>query len=110
MRDFIYIKDAVAMTLFFLDHPEIGGLFNVGAGVPRTWNDLAKGLFRAMGKDTDIEFIHMPESIRNQYQYHTCAEMGKIQNAGFTTPITPLEEGVRDYVQTYLLPGARMGR
>ncbi len=107
-RDFLYIKDAVAMTLFFLDRPEIGGLFNAGSGVARNWNHLATALFSALGKETNIEYIEMPLSIRDQYQYHTQAVMGKIRNVGYDAPSTPLEEGIKDYVQNYLLPGKRL--
>jgi len=108
-RDFLYIKDAVAMTLFFLDHPQANGIFNIGSGVARNWNDLARALFAAMGKEPNIEYIDMPASIRNQYQYHTQAEMGKIRTAGYSAPITSLEDGVTDYVQNYLIPGRRLG-
>lgn len=108
-RDFIYIKDAVAMTLFFLEHPEIGGLFNVGSGKARNWNALAHALFSAMGKQANIEYIEMPASIRDQYQYHTQAEMGKIRKVGYDAPGTSLEDGIKDYVQNYLVPGKRLG-
>ncbi len=103
VRDFIYIKDAVAMTMFFYDHPEIGGLFNIGTGQERNWNDLAASIFSAMGRETQIEYIEMPESLRDQYQYHTCAEIGKIRSTGFGQPIRSLEEGVQDYVQNHLM-------
>lgn len=109
LRDFIYIRDAVDMTLFFLDQPKIGGIFNVGTGTARTWNDLARAIFTAMGKEPNIEYIDMPPSIRDQYQYYTCAEMNKIRKAGYAKPITPIEEGIKDYVQNYLLPGKRLG-
>ncbi|PIQ97785.1 MAG: ADP-glyceromanno-heptose 6-epimerase [Nitrospinae bacterium CG11_big_fil_rev_8_21_14_0_20_56_8] len=108
-RDFVYIKDAVAMTLFFLDRPAVGGIFNVGSGVARNWNDVARALFHAMGKEPAIEYIDMPPSIRDQYQYHTCAPMGKIRSAGYTGPATSLEDGIHDYVKHYLLPGKRLG-
>ena len=108
-RDFLYIKDAVAMTLFFMDRPQIGGLFNAGSGMARNWNNLANALFSALGKEANIEYIEMPASIRDQYQYHTQAEMGKIRQAGFDAPLTSLEEGVKDYVQNFLLPGKRLG-
>jgi len=108
-RDFLYIKDAVAMTLFFLDHPNIGGLFNVGSGTARNWNHLAKALFSALGKEPNIEYIEMPTSIRDQYQYHTQAQMGKILKAGYDAPCTSLEDGIKDYVQNYLLPKKRLG-
>lgn len=108
-RDFLYIKDAVAMTLFFLDRPKIGGLFNVGSGTARNWNHLAEALFSALGKEPNIEYIDMPGSIRDQYQYHTQAEMGKIRNAGYDAPPTSLEDGIKDYVQNFLLPAKRLG-
>ena len=108
-RDFLYIKDAVAMTLFFLDHPEIGGLFNVGSGTARSWNHLAGALFSALGKETNIEYIEMPASIRDQYQYHTQAVIGKIRKAGYDASSTSLEDGIKDYVQNYLLPAKRLG-
>jgi ADP-L-glycero-D-manno-heptose 6-epimerase len=108
-RDFIYIKDAVAMTLFFLDNPEIGGLFNVGSGKARNWNALAHSLFSAMGQQPNIEYIEMPASIRDQYQYHTQAEMGKIRKVGYDAPGISLEDGIKDYVQNYLAPGKRLG-
>lgn len=108
-RDFLYIKDAVAMTLFFLDHPKVGGLFNVGSGTARNWNHLAHALFSALGKEPNIEYIEMPASIRDQYQYHTKAQMGKIQKAGYDAPTTSLEDGIKDYVQNYLLPKKRLG-
>jgi len=102
MRDFIYVKDAVDMTLFFLDHPKITGLFNIGTGKARTWNDLVKSVFAAMGKKLNIEYIDMPESIRNQYQYYTCAEMTKLHKAGYKRQISSLEDAIKDYVQNYL--------
>ncbi|HJN99325.1 MAG TPA: ADP-glyceromanno-heptose 6-epimerase [Nitrospinaceae bacterium] len=108
-RDFLYIKDAVKMTLFFLDQQDAGGIFNVGAGRARNWNDLATTVFKAMDREPKIEYIEMPDSIRDQYQYHTSAEMKKIRDAGYTEPITSLEEGITDYIQNYLLPNKRLG-
>ena len=108
-RDFLYIKDAVKMTLFFLDHPNVGGIFNIGAGQARNWNDLATTVFKAMGQEPQIEYISMPETIRKQYQYHTCAEIQKIRDAGYTQPITSLEEGITDYIKNYLMPSKRLG-
>jgi len=102
MRDFIYVKDAVDMTLFFLDNPRISGLFNIGTGKARTWNDLVKSVFAAMGKKPNIEYIDMPESIRNQYQYYTCADMTKLLKAGYKRQISSLEDAIKDYVQNYL--------
>jgi len=102
VRDFVYIKDAVDMTLFFLDNPHLGGLYNVGTGEARTWNDLVIAVFVAMGKKPNIEYIDMPDSIRNQYQYFTQADMSKLRTAGYDKQITPLEGAIKDYVQTYL--------
>jgi ADP-L-glycero-D-manno-heptose 6-epimerase len=108
VRDFIYVQDAVAMTLFFLDHPEINGLFNVGSGQARCWNDLAQALFGALNQEPVIEYIEMPASIRDQYQYHTCAAMNKIRDAGYDRPTLSLEEAVNDYVNHYLIPGKHL--
>ena len=101
-RDFIYVKDAVDMTLFFYDNPQLSGLFNIGTGKARTWNDLVKAVFAAMGKELNIEYIEMPESIRNQYQYFTEANITKLQKAGYNKETTPLEDAIKDYVQSYL--------
>ncbi len=97
-RDFVYVRDAVAVTLFFAADCEVGGLFNVGTGVARTWNDLATAVFAAMARPVQIEYIDMPPEIRDRYQYHTQAEIQKLRDAGYDAPFTPLEEGVRDYV------------
>ena len=96
------MRDAVAMTLFFLENKEKVGIFNIGSGKARNWNDLALAVFQALNKKANIKYIEMPESIRNQYQYHTCAEIDKIRSAGYVKNITSLEEGVSDYVKNYL--------
>lgn len=108
-RDFIYIKDAVEMTLFFAEHPEANGLYNIGTGQARTWNDLACAVFSALGKESRIEYIPMPESLQPQYQYFTRANIAKLRAAGCQTPITPLEEAVREYIQDYLLKNRYLG-
>jgi len=105
MRDFVYIKDAVAMVLFFLDNPEVCGIYNVGAGKARTWNDLANAAFDALGKKPRIEYIDMPDQLINQYQYFTELKMDKIINAGYARPSTSLEDGIADYVKNYLVGG-----
>lgn len=99
LRDFVYVKDAVAVTLFFADNPENGGLFNVGTGQARTWLDLAKAVFAALGREPKIEFIEMPEAIRDKYQNHTQAAIANLRGAGYRAAFTSLEEGVRAYVQ-----------
>lgn len=96
-RDFIYVKDAVEAVDYFLLHPEQNGLFNVGTGLARSWNDLAAALFAALGVPLKIEYIDMPDNIRDKYQYFTQAETGRLRRAGFDKPFTSLEEGVRDY-------------
>ena len=102
VRDFLYVKDAVDMSLFFLDKPKLSGLFNIGAGKARTWNDLVKAVFAAMDKKPNIEYIEMPDSIRNQYQYYTCANIIKLRSAGHKKDPTTLEDAIKDYVQNYL--------
>ena len=102
LRDFIYVKDAVEMTLFFLDHPETNGIFNIGSGKARTWNDVAAALFKAAGKEPHIEYTPMPSNIRGKYQYHTQADLGKLRRAGCSHTCGSLEETVFDYVHKYL--------
>lgn len=107
-RDFVYVKDAVQMTLHLAENEEAGGLYNVGSGEARTWLDLAHALFHAMELPPRIEFIEMPESIRDQYQYHTCADIAKLRSAGYAAPVTRLEEAIADYVGNYLKPSLRL--
>jgi ADP-L-glycero-D-manno-heptose 6-epimerase len=102
VRDFIYVKDAVAVAMFLYDHRDISGLFNCGTGEARTWKDLVCAVFHATGKEPIIRFIDIPEGIRDKYQYFTKAEMSKLRAAGFRDPFVPIEDGVRDYVQHYL--------
>jgi ADP-L-glycero-D-manno-heptose 6-epimerase len=102
VRDFIYVKDAVAATLHFMENPRAAGLFNIGTGKARTWLDLVNAVFAAMGKAPKIEFIDMPEGLRAKYQYHTQADVAKLRRAGYGTPFTSLEDGVKDYVATWL--------
>jgi len=102
VRDFLYVKDAINMTLFFFDNPYINGIFNIGTGETRTWNDLVIAVFVVMGRKPNIEYIEMPASIRNQYQYFTQADLSKLRRAGYSKQITPLEDAIKDYVQNYL--------
>lgn len=98
-RDFIYVRDAVDVCLYFHDNPKIPGLFNCGTGKARTWLDLVKAVFKAMNREPDITFIDMPREIRDKYQYHTEADMRKLRRAGYKAEFTSLEDGVRDYVR-----------
>ena len=109
MRDFVYVKDAVAMTLHLAASPEAGGLYNVGSGVARTWVDLGRALFAALDREPVIEFIDMPDSIRGQYQYYTCANIAKLRATGYDAPTTSLEDAVADYVKNHLVPRRHLG-
>jgi ADP-L-glycero-D-manno-heptose 6-epimerase len=105
-RDFVYVKDAVEMTIFFDSTNETGksknGIFNIGSGRASTWVELANAIFKAMGKEPVIEFVDMPDNIKNQYQYFSEANLNKLHSAGYSKKITSLEESVRDYAVNYL--------
>ena len=105
VRDFVFVKDAVDVTLFCGENGKASGLFNCGTGQARSWVDLAKAVFAAMGLEPNIEFIDMPVSLRSKYQYFTQADMGKLRAAGYAQAFTSLEDGIRDYVQGYLAKG-----
>ncbi|MGA2802509.1 MAG: ADP-glyceromanno-heptose 6-epimerase [Verrucomicrobiota bacterium] len=107
-RDFLYVKDAVAMTLYLAATPKANGLFNIGSGVARTWIDLAKAVFAALKREPRIEFIEMPEAIRDKYQYFTQANLSRLRAAGYTAPVTSLEDAVNDYVRNYLVTDRRL--
>ncbi len=101
-RDFVYIKDCVDMMWWLLNNRQIAGLYNIGTGDSQTWNNLAESVFKALGKTTNIDYIEMPENLKNQYQYFTEAPMAKLQDAGCPIKARPLAEAVDDYVNTYL--------
>lgn len=103
MRDFIYVRDVVDVTLHFAEHREQSGLFNCGTGKARSWNDLATGVFSAMERIPEIRYIDMPEALRGKYQYFTEADTKNLRAAGYTAPFTELEDGIRDYVTQYLM-------
>ncbi len=103
LRDFIYVKDCVKVVAWLLANPGVSGLYNVGTGKARSFEDLANATFSAVGKPPAIHFIDMPEQIRPNYQYFTEAEMGKLRAAGYTDSFYSLEDGIKDYVQHYLL-------
>lgn len=98
LRDFIYVKDAVEVTLFFLENPNLKGIFNVGTGKARSFNDLVKAVFSALNLKPQIEYVDIPENIRKQYQYFTQADLTKLRKAGFDKRMLELEEGVKAYV------------
>ncbi len=109
MRDFLYVKDAVEMTIHLANRPLAGGLFNIGSGVASTWVQLAEAIFAALGRQPRIEFIDMPERLRDKYQYHTCAEITKLAGTHFPHAAMSLREAVADYVLHYLATGKKLG-
>ncbi|WP_026998537.1 ADP-glyceromanno-heptose 6-epimerase [Eisenibacter elegans] len=102
-RDFVYVKDVASVMMFLMQHRQNSGLYNLGSGQARTFLDLTRSTFKAMGVAEDIGFIDTPEDIRDKYQYFTQANMEKLKNIGYNTPFHTLEEGVTDYVQQYLM-------
>jgi len=109
LRDFVYVKDAVAMTVWFAEHPEANGIYNVGTGQAHDWNRLMTAIFAALGRETNIEYISMPAQFQGKYQYYTEAVMTKARAAGFQRPFAVLEEAVADYVSNYLVPDRHLG-
>jgi len=107
-RDFVYVKDAVEMTLHFVENGT-GGLFNIGSGRMNTWNSLADAIFKALDLPKKVEFSDMPENLRDRYQYHTQADLTRLRAAGYNTKTTPLDAAVTDYVRNYLVPGKHLG-
>ncbi|MBF90410.1 MAG: ADP-glyceromanno-heptose 6-epimerase [Flavobacteriales bacterium] len=105
LRDFIYVKDVAEVLYFLMHHRKDSGLYNLGTGQARTFLDLATATFSAMGKEPNISFIDTPVDIREKYQYFTEANMDKLRAIGYDAEFTSLEEGVKDYVQGYLMKG-----
>ena len=105
LRDFVYVKDVCEVIRWLLSHREVSGLFNVGTGRPRTFHDLASATFAAMGLEEKIEYIDMPEELKERYQYYTCANMDKLKSAGYDIDFVSLEQGVQDYVLSHLERG-----
>jgi ADP-L-glycero-D-manno-heptose 6-epimerase len=103
LRDFVWVGDCVAVVEWLLETPEASGLFNVGSGKARSFADLARAVYAAMNLTPEIEFVDMPEHLREKYQYFTEAKIGRLRAAGFTRPATELEDGIASYVRDYLL-------
>ena len=106
-RDFIYVKDLLEVLIFLLHHRKDSGIYNLGMGTARTFYDLAANVFRALELPEAISFIDTPADIRDKYQYFTEADMGKLRSIGYAQPFRSLEEGIADYVSTYLKPEYR---
>jgi ADP-L-glycero-D-manno-heptose 6-epimerase len=101
-RDFIYIDDAVAVVLWLLEHPSVSGLFNVATGKARSFGDLMQAMFRALGRSPNMDYIEMPPTIRDQYQYFTQGEVENLRRVGYNGGFTPLEDAVARYVGGFL--------
>ena len=101
-RDFIYVRDCAEVVLWLLDNPQVNGLFNLGTGKARSFEELAHALYAALGQPPRLEYIDTPPAIRAHYQYFTEARMARLREAGYARAFTSLEEGVREYVQRYL--------
>jgi len=102
-RDFVYVADCVRLMSWLYRNPGVNGLFNVGAGKARSFADLARAVFHAVGQEPRIEFVDTPEEIRDRYQYFTQADMHKAREAGYSEAFTSLEEGVSEYVRDFLM-------
>ena len=102
LRDFIYVKDVVSVCANMLLTRKNPGIYNLGSGSARSFYDLAKAVFVALNKTEAIEYIDMPEDLRERYQYYTCASMDKLKHAGYSIAFTSLEQGIHDYVTNYL--------
>jgi len=109
MRDFLYVKDAIRMTLHLASEPLASGLYNLGSGQAHTWVQLVQAIFAALGRAPNIEFVEMPEHLRSKYQYYTCANVSKLIKSGYKQPLFTLVDAVRDYVQGYLIGDKRLG-
>ncbi|MGM0529904.1 MAG: ADP-glyceromanno-heptose 6-epimerase [Bacteroidota bacterium] len=105
LRDFIYVRDVVDVLFFLMQHEINNGIYNLGTGEARTFNDLVRNVFYAMGKKENIVYVDTPEDIRDKYQYFTEAEMQKLRSAGYTQSFHSLDAGIYDYVRNYLIPG-----
>ncbi|HAQ19729.1 MAG TPA: ADP-glyceromanno-heptose 6-epimerase [Prolixibacteraceae bacterium] len=104
-RDFIHVEDVSKVILFFMNHRKDSGIYNVGAGVARTYLSLTKAVFNSMNMADNIGFINIPADLQGKYQYYTCANIQKLRAIGYNEPFFSLETGIDDYVRNYLLPG-----
>ena len=109
LRDFLYVKDAVKMVEFLFNNSKAAGLYNIGSGLAESWNHLVTAAFNALGKKVDIQYIDMPESLRDRYQYYTCAKIDKLRALGFDEQIMTLDDAVADYICNYLERGLYLG-
>jgi ADP-L-glycero-D-manno-heptose 6-epimerase len=101
-RDFVYVRDAADITEWLTQNPQVSGVFNLGSGTARSFEDMARAVFAAAGRDPQIDYTPMPPAIRDKYQYFTEAKMDRLRAAGYDKPMTSLEDGIGDYVRSYL--------
>lgn len=101
-RDFVWIQDCVDVVLWMIKHPTVSGIYNVGSGTPRTFNDVANIISSVLKKEGTIEYVEMPEGLKEQYQYHTQANISKLRSVGYNLPMTSLEDGISFYIKDYL--------
>jgi ADP-L-glycero-D-manno-heptose 6-epimerase len=101
-RDFVYVRDVAEVVEWLSQNPQVNGVYNLGSGKARTFEDMARAVFAAAGKTAQIEYTPMPPAIRDKYQYFTEARMERLRTAGYDRPLTSLEDGIKDYVQSYL--------
>ncbi|MBK5284817.1 MAG: ADP-glyceromanno-heptose 6-epimerase [Bacteroidia bacterium] len=104
LRDFVYVKDAIDVCFFLMQHRKNSGIYNLGTGTARTFNDLTRNVFSSLKKSEEIEFIDAPSDIRDKYQYFTEAKMEKLHSIGYKKSFTSLEDGVGEYVKDFLTP------
>lgn len=102
LRDFVWVGDCIDVMTWLYDNPTVSGLFNIGSGKARTFNDLAKASFSALDMPERVDYIDMPKGLAEKYQYHTQADISRLRKAGYTRDFTSLEEGIRLYIQDYL--------
>ena len=108
-RDFLYVKDAVAATLWFFDQPKLAGVYNIGTGQARTWNDVAQAMFAAGGREPDIRYVAMPKILQGKYQYFTQADITKLRATGYQQEFMSLEDSIGEYIKEYLAPQKHLG-
>lgn len=103
LRDFVYVKDVCSVIEYFVDNPRCNGIYNVGTGKAQSFNTLAESIFKALDMENNIEYIEMPETLKDKYQYYTQADISKLRSIGYTKEFYDLEEGAKDYVTNYLV-------
>jgi ADP-L-glycero-D-manno-heptose 6-epimerase len=102
VRDFIYVEDAANVVLWLMDHPNVSGIYNVGTGKARSFDDMMRAMLKALGRKPEIEYIAIPKALAGRYQYFTEARMERLAAAGYDAPFTPLETAVERYEKQYL--------